>query len=1088
MMDLPNIENEIMAGLKDFQRATVERVDYLYRNGQNRVLIADEVGLGKTLVAKGVIAKGAIHYKETLEQQENEIFKVVYICSNQSIASQNIHKLKVSSDITVDGVTDTRLSMQHLKIFEQEKDEKVKERYIQLIPLTPATSFQLTGGEGNMQERALMFAVLKRLDLFQPFKKELEKLLQHRARTGWNSWARDTYNKRVQECNDLNQGEYIQIMDERLKRMFEKSSILKELTDYFLSVRYGVAPTQKPSALIHRLRLIFARISVEMLKPDLVIMDEFQRFRSLIKAEKTTETGILVDRFLNTREIKVLLLSATPYKLYSTLEEINEFDTDEHYEEFYNVIDFLLKEKQQKEFREIWNDFSVKLKEVNLEDASIIEVKNQAENALYRSICRTERTMNKGTGDFIDDQSVHDPVTITEKDILSYVNSDRLLKETGLEQGVPAEYVKSAPYILSFMEHYMLKKKLQKYFSRNSKEIAKVNKKYLWLKRSDVDHYRPIEATNARLEKVKHQTFERNAELLLWVPPSQPYYTLRGPFKNSEGFTKTLVFSAWEMVPRMLASLLSYESERKTVGKLASKNRNRKNTNYFAPGSRRFPTPRLRQSISDGRSSGMNLFTLLYPSEYLASLYDPIACYNREMTLEEIEAELKEKVEKALELLSNKVIEERTDQRWYYLAPVLLDRNEFVEQWLKNRTLLIDHEAEEERETGQKGFQAHIDQLQNDYKELNERPLGRMPHDLSQILVNMILSSPAICSYRSNGGNPVYATRIAKVMLNRLNQQESTAIIELCYGKVSEDAHWKNVLQYFKDGNYQSVIDEYTHMMRESYGLKGTEADMKELNDLMVRSMVTHSASYPVDTYQTFKNKILKPDSKRMKSIRMRSNFAVGFYKGEGDRRVTNRKDSIRNAFNSPFRPFVLATTSIGQEGLDFHYYCRRIVHWNLPSNPVDLEQREGRINRFKCLAIRQNLAREYRHLKVSNDLWKELFAAAREKEMERIKGSSELIPFWSLGGNPNVKIERIIPVYPMSKDITRYERLIKILSLYRLTLGQARQEELLEHILKNCKNEEELENFFVNLCPYYKGSFNETENDLPNVRGRNDV
>jgi len=36
-------------------------------------------------------------------------------------------------------------------------------------------------------------------------------------------------------------------------------------------------------------------------------------------------------------------------------------------------------------------------------------------------------------------------------------------------------------------------------------------------------------------------------------------------------------------------------------------------------------------------------------------------------------------------------------------------------------------------------------------------------------------------------------------------------------------------------------------------------------------------------------------------------------------------------------------TTSIGQEGLDFHYYCRKIVHWNLPSNPVDLEQREGR-------------------------------------------------------------------------------------------------------------------------------------------------
>ena len=32
----------------------------------------------------------------------------------------------------------------------------------------------------------------------------------------------------------------------------------------------------------------------------------------------------------------------------------------------------------------------------------------------------------------------------------------------------------------------------------------------------------------------------------------------------------------------------------------------------------------------------------------------------------------------------------------------------------------------------------------------------------------------------------------------------------------------------------------------------------------------------------------------------------------------------IRAAFNSPFWPFVLATTSIGQEGIDFHWWCHR--------------------------------------------------------------------------------------------------------------------------------------------------------------------
>lgn len=60
------------------------------------------------------------------------------------------------------------------------------------------------------------------------------------------------------------------------------------------------------------------------------------------------------------------------------------------------------------------------------------------------------------------------------------------------------------------------------------------------------------------------------------------------------------------------------------------------------------------------------------------------------------------------------------------------------------------------------------------------------------------------------------------------------------------------------------------------------------------------------------------------------------------------RAGVVREAFNSPFRQFILATTSIGQEGLDFHSYCHRVGRWNLPHNPVDMEQREGRANRYK--------------------------------------------------------------------------------------------------------------------------------------------
>lgn len=79
--NLREIEKKTMAQLKDFQCATVERINELFRDGQNRVLVADEVGLGKTLIARGAIAKTAIIQYE----KNDDIFKIVYICSNQVI-------------------------------------------------------------------------------------------------------------------------------------------------------------------------------------------------------------------------------------------------------------------------------------------------------------------------------------------------------------------------------------------------------------------------------------------------------------------------------------------------------------------------------------------------------------------------------------------------------------------------------------------------------------------------------------------------------------------------------------------------------------------------------------------------------------------------------------------------------------------------------------------------------------------------------------------------------------------------------------------------------------------------------------------
>ena len=96
-------------------------------------------------------------------------------------------------------------------------------------------------------------------------------------------------------------------------------------------------------------------------------------------------------------------------------------------------------------------------------------------------------------------------------------------------------------------------------------------------------------------------------------------------------------------------------------------------------------------------------------------------------------------------------------------------------------------------------------------------------------------------------------------------------------------------------------------------------------------------------------------------SFRVRCHVAVPFggseHEAETDGIRPSRSDELRVAFNSPFRPFLLATTSVGQEGLDFHPWCSQIAHWGSCSSPLDLEQREGRVQRYLGLAGRRQLA-----------------------------------------------------------------------------------------------------------------------------------
>jgi hypothetical protein len=51
--------------------------------------------------------------------------------------------------------------------------------------------------------------------------------------------------------------------------------------------------------------------------------------------------------------------------------------------------------------------------------------------------------------------------------------------------------------------------------------------------------------------------------------------------------------------------------------------------------------------------------------------------------------------------------------------------------------------------------------------------------------------------------------------------------------------------------------------------------------------------------------------------------------------------------FNTPYRPEILVATSVGQEGIDLHRECRQIIHHDLCWSPAMIEQRTGRIDRI---------------------------------------------------------------------------------------------------------------------------------------------
>src|SRR5262249_41989476 len=235
---------------KPFQEATVRRAleALSVRGGPRRFLVADEVGLGKTRVAQGVI-QGLCRSGGHLE--------VFYICSSLSIIHQNRDALLDFLDTSLRGYA--RVPVDRLTLLPLERPSR--RAPFTLYTLTPGT---LPSGRrtGRADERAVIWELLCR---------SIEGLSRHRR-------LEDVFSRGVGSWNS-------HVGAARQRRGLADLA-LRFRSEVSRALGLGVAPwgqtlidemkrlgEEDGADLVSKTRTGLARAALDRLAPDLIIFD-----------------------------------------------------------------------------------------------------------------------------------------------------------------------------------------------------------------------------------------------------------------------------------------------------------------------------------------------------------------------------------------------------------------------------------------------------------------------------------------------------------------------------------------------------------------------------------------------------------------------------------------------------------------------------------------------------------------------------------------------------------------------------------------------------------------------------------------------
>lgn len=956
-------------GLKRFQMSTAKYIAECFEHGQQRFVLADEAGLGKTYVALQVI-------DYVRQQRNNENINVYYICSNQRIIKQNAKKI----------VKNLR---KKYSVSWNEQCDRLSIAF-KFSPTSQINLYTMSGsffGEGFITgmntERKYMQEEIDKLDNDG----KIDQLFNSNT---------DVFN-RYDKCED-------------------KKNFVEEDCERILG---GIGD----------LRESFNQYSSRKNPPHLIIIDEFHK----LKNGNNEGLGYL-SKLLNNKDTKMLFLSATPFK-YSSVEVTNvslPYEGDKEYKDedeenalssFEEYIDYFVTDLNGQNIKALKKKYDASIEclvtqknHQSWKDCEISAKKLSSE--LKKFMCRAERGR---ISESLYLEDYENSYTNIEDDfnVLQY-----------LDIASKGAYGRLIPGFDSYKLRYYDKKTLNQYSDSKQTGI------FLW--KENNGNVEMDSLPNPYIEMIWKEVVE-DLKGVLWLPPTKPYYYAdeNSVFKK-KNMSKLLVFSNFHFLPRAVSSIISRRVEEELGHKKVNISLQERDLDKITRYAQSWDFSSTKETLYLDTIKDMI-------EDYEIVLGHPQVCLYRilpkvrEDTITVLAVHIFDRINNYLERkVSNDVTPYWEDYLFYCNKKSFTNDGVKLAQNAEKRT--DDDEKKDwivyylyhygvkrlNRDTGdlfnynKKAFvEQVVDNLKKKCKTL------WCQNNQWKIITDYVEMNRAICEIKSVIKKSIssWHKTILDEVLNWFNSYFSKDYSQRLFGNLNIKNE-EELLIYCANGNMQAMLEELLFVCNNDWS-----SFLDKLNNsLNLQNSKVHiltDNAEPTDLSD---------------ELKVTCGFAERFTEDMSD---TNERSSIRQikmqeAFNSPFWPMILTTTSIAQEGLDFHCYCRKIMHYTLPTTPMALEQREGRVDRHCGYIQRIRMAQSNNCPNVS---WIDLFSESKDE--------NGMIPAWIVPKKyEDISVERLLPYLPNSDEMKRYNMLLSAKHLYRSILGMPNEVKKAEKLI----------------------------------------